>query len=82
MTWQYRVMRKRWQLGRKWGYTYGIYELYSHMIDGGGLGWTKDSMEPSGDSLSELKNDYDAMAQAFMLPVLDYKTGKPIKGKP
>jgi hypothetical protein len=79
MTWQYRVMRKRWQRGRKWGYSYGIYELYSHMINGKNPGWTSDSMEPQGDTIAELKSDYEYMAEAFKLPVLDHKTGKPIK---
>jgi hypothetical protein len=36
-------------------------------------------MEPSGDTLAELKSDYEYMAEAFKLPVLDYKTCKPIK---
>jgi len=80
MTWQYRIMRKRWQRGREWGYTYGIYELYSHIVGKDG-GWTKDAMEPSGDTLAELRSDYEYMAEAFKLPVLDYKTGKPIKNR-
>jgi hypothetical protein len=80
MTWQYRVMRKRWQLGRKWGYSYGIYEIYSHVV-GRDRGWTKDAMEPSGDTLAELRSDYEYMAEAFKHPVLDYKTGKPLPDK-
>ena len=72
MTWQYRVMRRR--LGDV-GYGYGIYEFYG--IDG----WTKDAMVPYGETLAELRADYELMAEAFRLPVLDWKTGKPIKGK-
>jgi len=72
MTWQYRVMRRR--LGDV-GYGYGIYEFYG--IDG----WTKDAMVPYGETIAELKRDYAYMAEAFKLPVLDWKTGKPIKGK-
>ena len=71
MTWQYRVMRWLGDLG----YGYGIYEFYG--IDG----WTKDSMAPYGETLAELRADYELMAEAFRLPVLDWKTGKPIKGK-
>ena len=80
MTWAYRVMRKRWQRGRKWGYTYGIHEYYG-TIGGKGAGWTCDPMEPSGDTLAELKSDYEYMAEAFKHPVLDYETGKPIRGR-
>ena len=71
MTWQYRVMRRLGDLG----YGYGIYEFYG--VDG----WTKDSMAPHGETLAELRADYELMAEAFRLPVLDWKTGKPIKGK-
>ena len=71
MTWQYRVMRRLGDLG----YGYGIYEFYG--VDG----WTKDSMAPHGETLAELRADYELMAEAFRLPVLDWKTGKPIKEK-
>jgi len=81
MQWQYRVMRSRWQLGHKWAHHYAIYEVYSEMIDTKGKNWTTDAMEPSGDTLAELKSDYEYMAEAFKLPVLDHKTGKPIKAK-
>ena len=76
MTWQYRVMRNRRQSGRKWAYHYAIHEVYD-----GGKGWTQDAMRPRGDTLEELKSDYDYMAEAFRHPVLDYKTGKPISDK-
>ncbi len=75
--WCYRVMRRRWATGKGWGYSYGIYEFYPS-INEMGMGWTKRAMEPCGDTLAELKADYELMAEAFRLPVLDYKTGKPI----
>lgn len=73
MTWMYRVMRERWQFGKEWGYSYGVHEVY-------GGAWTQESMELRGDTLAALKSDYEQMAEAFKLPVLDYETGKPIKG--
>ena len=75
MTWQYRVLRSRWQSGRKWAYHYAIHEVY-----GDSKNWTQDAMGPSGDTLAELKSDYEYMAEAFKLPVLDYQTCQPIKG--
>jgi len=77
MTWQYRIMRKRFPNGE---YGYGIYERYGG-IGGKFRGWTTDAMEPSGDTLEELKSDYKYMAEAFKHPVLDYETGKPIKNR-
>jgi hypothetical protein len=75
MTWQYRVMRRHW-VGVD--FSYGIYEYYKS-IGKTGPGWTKGPMEPHGDTLEELRSDYAYMAEAFKHPVLDYKTGKPIK---
>jgi hypothetical protein len=43
-------MRRR--LG--WGYEYGIYEYYGD-INHDGPGWTKDAIEPFGETLDELK---------------------------
>lgn len=69
MTWQYRVMRQK----RHEVESYGIYEVYDN---GSWLGGTR---APYGDTLKELKSNFKLMAEAFSLPVLDYKTGKPIK---
>jgi hypothetical protein len=62
------------------GYEYGIYEYYSD-INHDGPGWTKDAMEPYGETLEELKRDYRMMAEAFKHQVLDHETGKPIRRK-
>ena len=77
MTWQYRIMRKKFPNGEC---GYGIYEWYKG-ITGKGNGWTEDTMEPHGDTLEELKSDYEYMAEAFKYPVLDHETGKPIRIK-
>jgi len=76
MTWQYRVMRKQLPDG---SYSYGIYERYKNI--GYGPGWTEDLMGPHGDTLEELKSDYEYMGEAFNHPVLDHETGKPLRVK-
>jgi hypothetical protein len=72
MTWQYRVMRREISKGR---YDYGIYEVSSSGW------WTKESCGPGGEDYDELKRDYEFMAEAFNLPVLNHETKKPIRGK-
>lgn len=57
---------------------YGIYEVYYD--DNGDIdGWTETTMEPSGESLDDLKEDMRYMCAALENPVLDYETGKEIE---
>lgn len=78
MSWDYRIMRQKYKDGT---FTYGIHEVYWAKGHRKVEGWTKDAMEPHGESLQELKKDYEFMGQALTEPVLDYKTGKPIEDK-
>jgi hypothetical protein len=61
-------------------YTLGIYEVYYNTRDRI-KGWTKDAMDPHGNTLKELSSDLAFMKRALTAPILDYKTGKPIKGE-
>lgn len=74
MSWNYRVMLQSAK-GEK---TYGIHEVY-YSDRGKVQGWTTDIMPPCGDTLAELRRDLAFMSKAFKGPVLDYKTGKPVK---
>jgi hypothetical protein len=74
MTWQYRVMRREFPLrAKRKEVVYGIHEVYTSP-----KGWTADPVEPHGETLEELKKDFEMMGEAFKLPVLDYKTGKKV----
>lgn len=74
MSWQYRVMRKVEGKGITHYYSYGIHEVYTKL-----KGWTKDPMDPHGDTPEGLRQDYELMGEAFKLPVLDHKTGRKVK---
>ena len=74
MSWTYRVMRKVEGRTTKY-YDYGIHEVYTEP-----KGWTRDAVGPHGETLAELKRDLTAMRKALTLPVLDWDTGKEIKG--
>jgi hypothetical protein len=39
-------------------------------------------MAPDGETVEELKEDYELMAEAFKLPVLSHATGREIKVHP
>jgi hypothetical protein len=80
MSWCYRVMRK--ETGDKDGpYMFGIHEVFDFKDDKGRRvhPWTTDPMDPHGATLDELRRDLAYMQTALDKPVLDYKTGKPIK---
>ena len=77
MTWAYRVMRRKITLGNAEEYAYGIYEVYDD-DEVVGHSWTVDAMAPHGETLEELRADFDHMANAFEAPTLDHETGKPI----
>ncbi len=72
MTWNHRIMRRKIR-GEDF---FAIYEVFyeGKKVDG----WTKDEMAPSGDTLKDLKENYEQMRGAFKAPVLDFKTGKEI----
>ena len=76
MIWDYRVMRNK--QGK-----YGDYSIHEVFYDEKKkiLGWTHDVSEPVGDNVDELKVDLQRMLMAFDEPVLDHRTGKPIKNK-
>ena len=61
MTWNHRVLEN------KDGFT--IREV---LYNGEGeiITWTEEPIEPSGDTLKEMKEHYKEMAEAFTLPVL------------
>ena len=77
--WVYRVMRQ--ETGDKdEPYIFGIHEVYDFKFEGKRMHlWTKDRMEPHGTTLKALRSDFAFMRKAFQAPVLDYKTGKPIR---
>jgi len=70
MSWKYQIMRRK--VGKE--YVYGIYEVFSSP-----KGWTEECVGPQGETLEELRRDYEAMGEAFRLPVLDHKTGRRVK---
>jgi len=70
-------MRRKIIEGEKIEYDFGIYEVYSK-DDQPDHSWTVDAMEPSGETIEELRSDFDYMAHAFDAPILDHETGKPI----
>jgi hypothetical protein len=67
-------MRKVEGKGTTRYYSFGIYEVYTKP-----KGWTEDPIEPHGETLDELRRDYEAMSGAFKLPALDHKTGRKLK---
>lgn len=68
MIWNYRVVRTEEE-------EYDSYRLYEVYYDDEGKieGMTKDSTQPSGESVEELQNDLEYMMEAFGNPVLDMK---------
>lgn len=74
MTWEYRVMRYVGGKGTTHWHSLSIYEVYDCPI-----GWTKEPVTAESDTIEGLRGDLEAMLAATHKPVLDYKTGKPIK---
>ncbi len=73
--WNYRVVRhKETQKYNKKSYAtywYAVHEAYYD--DNGFVGAiTKDPTEPFGEMVSECKESYEMMAEAFKAPILDY----------
>lgn len=77
--WNYRVARKRHvrtdpkNNTERVEYTYAIHEAY---YDNNGYveAITQDPIEPSGESMEELRHSWVMMAEAFGQPILDYDT--------
>lgn len=61
MTWNYRIIRDK-------DGVYGIHEVYYKK---GKIDMWSDAMTPLGESIDELKEDLDMMAEAFKKPVLE-----------
>ena len=79
MTWNYRIGKKTVEYefdGRKESEDiYGIYEAY-YNDDGEIYATTVEGMEPHGETLEELKSDFEMMQEAFNKEVLDLDTIK------
>lgn len=75
MSWTYRVMRVQYDNGE---YSFAIHEFYH---EDGKIGWSERAINPYGQTLDELKKDYEMMAKAFEKPVLDFETGVEIKSE-
>ena len=68
MTWNYRVVKKKYN-----DYvSYGIHEVFYD--DNGNIeGCTEEPIDVSADSLEELKEVYNMMAEAFEQEVVEYE---------
>jgi len=64
MTWQYRLMKRAGDEP-----CYEVVEYYED--DTLSPSWTEAGASPSGETPAECKRDYEMMAEAFALPVLD-----------
>lgn len=72
--WNYRIAVKKHGTDED----YGIYEAY--YAEDGHVGLiSEDAMSPFGETPEELKDDFEAMKQAFDMPILDWETLKEIK---
>jgi len=70
MSWNYRVFRHKSTCGTDYQ-SFTIHECY---YDSKGVpnGWTKDPIEPFGNTLEELENCCKMILKAFKEPVLEY----------
>ena len=71
MSWNHRVTKRT--IRDNTGDVVDVYEIREvhYSWRGGKLGWTRDAVGPYGESLGELRADYERMGQAFSLPVID-----------
>lgn len=65
--WNHRVMRVVDEFGEE---SFGIHEVY-YASNGSIESWTVDPVAPEGSTLEELKRDYETMARALTMPILD-----------
>ena len=70
MTWNYRIISHppHGVAGNEGTRTYQIHEVY--IDDGKIIGFTEKGMEPFGESIDELRQDFTNMHAAFTKPVL------------
>ena len=75
MTWNYRVIVRSWPPSPSYDGNeeeYGIYEVY-YNEDGDVELITEVSVLPFGETLEELRADFDLQLKAFDLPALKYE---------
>ena len=70
MTWSYRIISHPpyGVVGNEGERTYQIHEVY--IDDGKIIGFTEKGMQPFGESMDELRQDFEYMQAAFTKPVL------------
>jgi len=70
MTWNYRIISHPpyGVVGNEGERTYQIHEVY--IDDGKIIGFTEKGMQPFGESMDELRQDFEYMQAAFTKPVL------------
>ncbi len=72
MSWNYRVMKEKSPIPGDDTEMFGVYEVFYD--DAGKLnGYSTNPKHPYGESLEELKADYELMVEAFNKPVLEWK---------
>jgi hypothetical protein len=70
--WNYRIVRKEFKNHRNQvEYTYGIHEAFMDK-NGKVVTVTQDAVEPFGQTVTELRNAWFMMMEAFGQPILDY----------
>jgi hypothetical protein len=65
MHWNYRIVQDN-NGGDDW---YSLREVY-YRKDNKPWAWTEEPMEPMGDTIDELRGDFEAMKEAFERPML------------
>jgi len=73
MTWNYRIISHPpyGVVGNEGERTYQIHEVY--IDDGKIIGFTEKGMQPFGESMDELRQDFEYMQAAFTKPVLRFE---------
>ena len=66
-TWNHRIIKAKYDNGEIY---YGIYEVY-YGKDDSLEGYTEKPEDVTGESLEDLKEYYEMMADAFKQPILD-----------
>ncbi len=75
MSWNYRIIKRKW----KKGVTFGIHEVY-YDKDGQPTAWSTNPRDPHGETLDELRRDFDMMEKAFdHFPIDEAKLEKSLK---
>lgn len=77
MSWNYRVLRSFHTSGDYSEYAFTIHEVY-YDKEGNPKSWSKNSIDPHGTSMDELKSDMKMMSSALEKPVLEVYAEKGI----